>query len=152
MVSLFACHLNRKSTDINLETSAVNWTISTAAVGSFVVQPLGSETLEVRFPQCGPRELLDSEAEILPLLANLKGRQLHLHAGSMMCSMPASQQIAQRLAEHLQAEGRAVVSSGFWYQQTSLRQTLPEMLTPAQSAGLENLNQNHSGEVISLPA
>jgi hypothetical protein len=39
----------------------------------------------------------------------------------MMCSMPASAHLAQRLAARLQTEGRTVVSSGFWYQRTSIR-------------------------------
>lgn len=130
----------------------MSWTISTAAVGSFVVQPLGSETLEVRFPQCGPRELLDSEAEILPLLANLRARQLHLHAGSMMCSMPASQRIAQRLAEMLHAEGRIVASSGYWYRQTPLRDALPELVASQELATLERESASQAGVVISQPA
>lgn len=128
------------------------WTTCNTNSGSLVVRPLGADALEVRFPQCGPQELQEAEAEILSLLTGLRGRQLHLHAGSMMCSMPASQQLAQRLAVRLQSEGRTVVSSGLWYQQTSLRESLPELVTSAQSSTVEREHQNLPGAVISQPA
>lgn len=128
------------------------WTTCNTASGSFLVRPLDAESQEVRFPECGPQELLDAEAEILSLLTTLHGRQLHLHAGSMMCSMPASAQLAQRLAARLHSEGRTVVSSGFWYQRTSLRESLPEMVATAQSVTVEREHQSLSGVVISQPA
>jgi len=116
------------------------------------VRSLGADSTEVRFPQCDPQQLLAAEAEILSLLVSLKGRQLHLHAGSMMCSMPASQQLAQRLAERLKSAGRTVVSSGFWYYQTSLTQALPEPVTLAQAITADRENLSLSGVVISQPA
>lgn len=128
------------------------WTTFKTASGSFLVRQLDAESQEVRFPQCGPQELLDAEVEILSLLTALHGRQLHLHAGSMMCSMPASAHLAQRLAARLQTEGRTVVSSGFWYQRTSIRESLPEMAASTQSATVEREHQSLSGVVISQPA
>lgn len=128
------------------------WTTCNTASGQFVVRSLGADSTEVRFPQCDPQQLLAAEAEILSLLVSLKGRQLHLHAGSMMCSMPASQQLAQRLAERLKSAGRTVVSSGFWYYQTSLTQALPEPVTLAQAITADRENLSLSGVVISQPA
>jgi len=128
------------------------WITCNTATGQFVVRTISADSTEVRFPQCDPQQLLAAEAEILSLLISLKGRQLHLHAGSMMCSMPASQQLAQRLAERLKSAGRTVVSSGFWYQQTSLRQALPEPVTPAQSATADREHLSLSGVVIPRPA
>ena len=128
------------------------WTTYNTAAGYFVMRSLGEECSEVRFPQCGSEQLLKAESEIHLLLVGLPDRQLCLHAGSMMCSMPASQQLAQRLAERLQAEGRRVVSSGFWYLRTSIRESLPEMLVPGMSSISEREHQGLSGVIISQPA
>jgi hypothetical protein len=63
------------------------WTTCNTASGSFLVRQLDAESQEVRFPQCGPQELLDAEVEILSLLTVQHASQCT--PGTAACSAPA---------------------------------------------------------------
>jgi hypothetical protein len=104
----------------------MSMSVRSTSIGSFVLQDLGTNVTEVRFPQCSPEHLARARDEVLAVLEETDGQELVLNTASMMSAMPTSGELARELQARLRPQGRRLSARGPWLQWTSLGEDFRE--------------------------